>query len=104
METRQLIGARIRELRKNRHFTQEQLAEKMGINPKYLSGIERGKENPTLDTFIKVAETLEVSIGELFYQLEVENPKKRLQAILTLIEQAPTEQQRLAVKVLSALF
>lgn len=104
MEIKQLLGVRIRELRKNRHLTQEQLAEKVGINPKYVSSIERGKENPTLDIFIKIAEVLEVNIGELFQQLGVEDPRKRLQTILSLIKQAPTEQQRLALKILSALF
>ncbi len=103
MDTKQLIGARIKELRKSRHLTQEQLAEKVGINPKYVSSIERGKENPTLETFIKVAKTLDVSIGELFHQLEIENPDQRLQAIQSLLEQAPFEQQRMALKILSTL-
>ncbi|WP_319409478.1 helix-turn-helix transcriptional regulator [uncultured Desulfosarcina sp.] len=103
MEFRQLLGARIRGLRTGRHYTQEQLAEKVGINPKYLSSIERGKENPTLDTFIKLAAALEVNVGDLFYQLEVENPDDRLKSIISLIDRASAEQQRLALKVLSAL-
>ena len=104
MEFRQLLGARIRGLRKSRHYTQERLAEKVGINPKYLSSIERGKENPTLDTFIKLSAALEVSVGELFYQLEVENPDDRLKSIISLIDRASAEQQKLALKVVSALF
>ena len=103
MEIKQLLGVRIRELRKNRNLTQEQLAELVGINPKYVSSIERGKENPTLDTFIKIAESLEVSIGELFYQLEAENPKRRMKKIVSLLEQAPEEQQRLALRIMSTL-
>ncbi|BBO73123.1 transcriptional regulator [Desulfosarcina widdelii] len=104
MEIKQLLGARIKEIRKKRHLTQEQLAEKVGINPKYVSSIERGKENPTLDTFIKIAESLEVGIGDLFNRLEPENPKRRIKDIVSMLEQAPAEQQKLALKVLSALF
>lgn len=103
MEIKQLIGVRIKELRSKRGLTQEQLSEMMGINPKYISSIERGKENPTLDIFIKLAETLEVSIGALFHQLETEDPEKRLEAIRTLLDQAPSDRQRLAMKILSAI-
>jgi transcriptional regulator with XRE-family HTH domain len=104
VEIKQLLGARIRELRKNRNLTQEQLSEMVGINPKYVSSIERGKENPTLDTCIKIAESLEVSIGELFYQLEAENPEKRMKKIVSLLEQAPEDQQIVALRILSVLY
>lgn len=103
MNTKQLIGVRIRELRSKRGFTQEQLAEGTGINPKYVSSIERGGANPTLDIFIKVAEALEASIGEIFCELETENPEQRLQNIQTLLEKAPADQQRMALNILSAL-
>ena len=45
---KQGIGLRIKELRAKKSLTQEALAEKVGINPKYLSNIERGKENSSL--------------------------------------------------------
>jgi len=48
MDVKQMIGSRIKEIRTKKGFTQEQLAEKIDISPKYLSSIERGKENPTL--------------------------------------------------------
>ena len=44
MDTKQLVGARIKALRMKKGLTQEEFAEVVGINPKYLSGIERGKE------------------------------------------------------------
>lgn len=66
MDTKALIGARIKELRRSRNHSQEALAEIVGISPKYLSSIERGKENPTLDMMIKLAAALEVEIELLF--------------------------------------
>ena len=63
MDIRKLIGIRIAELRKSAGFTQEQLAGKMEISSKYLSSIERGKENPTLNTFINISEALNISLS-----------------------------------------
>lgn len=66
MDDRILLGRRVRELRKSQDFSQEQLAERMGINEKYLSSIERGRENPTLDLLIKLADALNVELVDLF--------------------------------------
>ena len=65
MDIKKLIGARIKELRTEKGLTQETLAEMMGINPKYMSGIERGNENPTLNMFIKLSDALEIEIGDI---------------------------------------
>ena len=103
MNIKQLLGLRISELRKNRHLTQEQIAEKAGINPKYVSSIERGKENPTLDTFINIADSLEVNIGELFQGLDIENPDQRLENIQALLDKSDPDQQKIALKILHAI-
>lgn len=66
MDTKQLIGMRIKELRRSKNMSQEELAEKAGISSKYLSSIERGKENPTLDTFMNLGAALGVEIMEIF--------------------------------------
>ena len=103
MNIKQLLGSRISELRKNRHLTQDQLAEKVGINPKYVSSIERGKENPTLDTFINIADSLDVNIGELFQGLVIENPDQRLKNIHAMLEKSDPDQQKIALKILHAI-
>jgi len=66
MDIKQMIGARIKDIRTKKGFTQEQLAEKIEINSKYLSSIERGLENPTLNTLIRMSESLDVSFTEFF--------------------------------------
>jgi transcriptional regulator with XRE-family HTH domain len=60
-----LFGRRVRELRKNRNLSQERLAEKAGLDRSFMSGIERGVENPTLYTIQAVAEGLGLTVGEL---------------------------------------
>ncbi|MDZ7699905.1 MAG: helix-turn-helix transcriptional regulator [Deltaproteobacteria bacterium] len=103
MDKKQMIGARIREIRTRKGFTQEQLSERMEINPKYLSSIERGNENPTLNTLIKLSESLEVDLGEVFSLIQIEDPGRRKPMITSLLDQADNDQLKLAYKVLSAI-
>ena len=65
MSVKELIGKRIKEARQAKGLSQEALSEKIGMSAKYLSSVERGKENPTLDTLIKLADALEVEASEL---------------------------------------
>lgn len=103
MDIKKMIGARIKEIRKKKRLTQGQLSEKMGINPKYLSGIERGAENPTLNTLIKLAQSLDIEISEIFSSLQTEDPAKRKPLINALLKDADDEQLRLAYKILAAI-
>ena len=98
-----MIGSRIKELRNSKGLTQEQLSERMEVNSKYLSSIERGKENPTLNTLVKLSESLGVDIGEMFRFVEAEDPDTRRPLILSLLDEADSEQLKLIFKVLSAI-
>ena len=60
------LGKRIKSLRKKAGLTQEELANAINISPHFLSRIENGKEKPSLDTIEKIAETLDVSVYDLF--------------------------------------
>jgi transcriptional regulator with XRE-family HTH domain len=63
---KKLFGARVKSIRETRNLTQEKLAEKVDMNPVYLSNIERGRENPTFNLLIKLSVGLDVDLGELF--------------------------------------
>jgi len=86
METKKLVGMRIKGLRRGKGYSQEKLAELAGINAKYLSSVERGEENPTLDLFIRLSQGLKIDIHEMFnVEYEGQPPKtlrKKLQALL----------------------
>lgn len=103
MDTKQMIGARIKDIRYRKDFTQEELAEKININPKYLSSIERGKENPTLNTLIKLSESLDVNLNDIFHQIEIEDPAKRKALLISLLDEADDNQLKLAYRILSAI-
>lgn len=64
------LGMRIRYLRKKKGLSQEDLALDSGINKNYLSDLERGMRNPTVNILEKLAVTLEVSLSELFMGIQ----------------------------------
>lgn len=66
MNEKKLVGQRLQELRRKQGLSQERLAEKAETSPNYLSRIERGTENPTLDMLIKLAHALDVEMWEMF--------------------------------------
>jgi transcriptional regulator with XRE-family HTH domain len=65
MRWEELVGANIRRLRKARGLSQETLAHDAGIAMRYLAGIERGEENPSLLVIVKVAQALYVAPATL---------------------------------------
>jgi transcriptional regulator with XRE-family HTH domain len=101
MDERKRLGRRVKELRQLRQYTQEQLAERVEINPKYLSSIERGGENPTLDLLIRLAKGLQVELYELF-QLEPD-PERLRQRLAGLIAEIHAEELPRTVRVLEAV-
>ena len=66
------LGRQIAKFRKNRGLKQEELAEMVSLSTSYISAIERGVKNPTLENFIAIANVLKVSLDELLREeLEV---------------------------------
>lgn len=64
--TRNVLGERIRELRKSAGITQEELGEKAELSYKFIGELERGQVNVSLDSIARIAEALGVKIGDLF--------------------------------------
>jgi transcriptional regulator with XRE-family HTH domain len=59
------LGARMKDLRRERGLTLEELAEHSGVSRAMISKVERGEKNPTLVVAAKVAEGLGVTLSEL---------------------------------------
>lgn len=67
METlRKFIGNRIRTLRKQKGMTQEELAEKADMLYQYISGVERGSRNISIDSLEKILVALDVEYDQFF--------------------------------------
>ncbi|GIK48227.1 MAG: putative HTH-type transcriptional regulator y4dJ [Alphaproteobacteria bacterium] len=65
MDMRKLVGRNFSRLRREKGLTQEEIEERSGFSQQYLSGLERGKRNPTVITLYELAEALGVSHVEL---------------------------------------
>lgn len=75
------FGQRIRELRKSKELSQEQLAELTGFHRNYIGMIERGERNPALVNIQIFSEKFEISLSELFsdtlFDTEVKRGKEK---------------------------
>lgn len=57
------LGLRIREIRKERGLTQEQLAGEAGLDRSYVGGIERGERNITFSVLCQIVSALGVDVA-----------------------------------------
>jgi len=69
------FGDALREIRKERGVSQEQLAFDSGLDRTYVSLIERGVQSPTLRSLLKVANVLGVKPSEIMLRMEAMMPK-----------------------------
>ena len=64
------LGLRIRELRKQHHLTQEQLAEMSDISTDFVSRVERGLNIPSLERINAIAMALNITLSEFFLHID----------------------------------
>lgn len=105
MQVKELIGQRIKELRRASNMSQETLAEKAGISSKYLSSIERGMENPTLDTFISLVAALGIEFRDLFdFSHHGKSQKELKESVSALLDKGGEEKLKIIAKLIKAVY
>ncbi len=71
---RKLVGNRIKELRiNNLNMTQNELAEKLKWDRTFLSRVESGKQNITIDSLERICKILNISLKEFFMYMDNEH-------------------------------
>lgn len=70
------FGKAIRRRRRELDLSQEELAERSELHRTYISSIERGQRNPSLENIEKIAQALRISISDLFAKYSVEDVNK----------------------------
>ena len=76
------LGNRIKELRSAKQFTQEQIAEQIGVSRQKYARIESGVNSVTLDILSKIAAVLDVTVGDITKVLRMR------------LQQSSTEQEK----------
>ena len=67
---RNIIGERIRYIRKSKGLSQEELANLASVHPTYIGQLERGEKNATIDSLQRITKALEVSLSDMFKHLD----------------------------------
>jgi transcriptional regulator with XRE-family HTH domain len=68
------LGKAVREVRKDRAISQEELAHRSGLHRTYVGGIERGERNPSYGSITSLSAALGVSASELLGRAEKLRP------------------------------
>ena len=95
MNFKKAFGEKLKRLRKNRGFTQEQLAEMIEIDPRNLSRIEVGNSFVKAETMEKLLKALDVTTEELFSNDHIKEPKELISDINSYIDSVKDKPQKL---------
>ena len=97
------VGKRIQEYRKLKGLTQDKLAEIINVSPNYLSALERGVYNISLDLLIKIVDCLECTPNDLFCDVMKTGYKFRASRLSDMIEDLPQEEQNRIFSVVETI-
>lgn len=90
----QLVGPKIRQLRKERKLTQTELASRIGIQQSDLSRMEKGEYRVSLDTLFRILADFNVSISEFFDDVAKETLSPREVQVVKDLKHLPTDARR----------
>ena len=97
-----LIGLRIKEIRKRRGITQAQLAEMTDLSVPYVSYLENGKKKISLETLIRTCNALEVTLDDLLAGTQTSNRMDYQTDIGLLLRDCSAEERRFLFEVIKA--
>ena len=97
------LAIRVRFLRKEKHWTQEQLGEKAGLTYKFVGQIERGEASPTLDSVDKLAHAFDLTVSELL-SFANKGSGKTAEASLSQLSKGEMETLKKAVEIMAQVF
>ena len=97
------FGARLREIRRSKKMTQENLAEITGMDIPNLSNIERGKKFVSAETLSKLANALDVSESELFEFEHKKTKEKLINEIELIVKSSSLKKLECIYKILTSI-
>jgi XRE family transcriptional regulator len=97
------VGQRIKMAREAKGLTQEDLAAMVELSPTHVSVIERGLKAAKLDTFVAIANALEVSADSLLIDVVAHSVTGVTNELSEMIGKLPKEEQKKIIKAVRAL-
>lgn len=98
-----IIGKRLKEARKKKGLTQEQLVEKMGVSIAYLSKVETGKIHINLERLSEICGILDVTEGEILNGVSNNSQKYLHSEFYELLRKCSPKKQKLAYEILQVI-
>lgn len=100
------IGERIRDIRKKKKLTQEELAWKVNKSVNFIGQIERGTKKPSVQTLKKIADALEVPIRSFFEDIQYIPPEEDIMVkkINFLLKEATPEEKKIIYQIVKTIF
>ena len=98
------IGSRIKDKRREKHLTQQELADRAALPYSYMSEVENGKHNVTCELLFRIADALEVSWGELQpYALDGYSAvSPEYIELIRLFQELPAAEKKMMIKMVTA--
>lgn len=105
MNVKRLLGRKIKQYRVLKGLTQEELAEKLNISQRTLSGIECGTNFLSSNTLEKILEVFDISLEEMFYFNYLKSNKEIVNELINDIKANADDTQKLQTiyKVVKAI-
>lgn len=90
-----VIGERLKKARKEKHLTQEQLAEKIDVSIAFLSRIERGSSQINLKRLTQICELLDITEGDILNGTSSKSTKYLNNEFTSLLKDCSPDKQKL---------
>lgn len=98
------LGLRIKEFREGKKFTQEKLAELVGIDPKHLSRIENGRNYPSIETLERLVDNLNVTFEDIFEFGHLDDRNMLVENIFNTLNSLSLEKLKFVYKIIKELY
>lgn len=103
VKTLKELGLNLKEFRKAKGLSQEQLSELAGLHPTYISQLETGKANPSMVILIAVAEQLGITIVDLLRGSAISESDALILELKEILNTSGTTQKQAVTTILEGI-
>ena len=97
------LGKRMQDVRTAKGLTQADLAQMVDLTPKYLSNLECGFRMPRMDTFVDIANALNIDANTLLVDYLDQGPVIESSRVARMLDKLPADKQRSALRIIEAV-